>query len=373
MKNKSKAVQLIEEAIIIILLVIVVILAVNLKKTKSAMEEMQVAENVMTGEIEESLEVPEPEITEPVPVEPEEAEKPEETTSGNDAESISNNDTDNSDVSGNSISTSSVKWIENYPKITVNTPLAERVKIYSSYDDTMAINARDKEIIANSTIDFSGMKIACLGDSLTEASNLSDESKGYTQALKDILGAEEVYNLGIGGSTVMAGNRGADPMVDRFGSIPQDTDIIIIFASTNDCLFENQWEFGFIEYDKRMTEGTFCGDLDEMLGGIKYRYIEHGNKFVKLLFVAPPATVLNTEAREEQPGITEQSKFIDAIRTIAPPYGFDVIDMYNANFMNSHDSRIKQEFITDGVHPNEKGYYMIAEHLASEIIQRCEQ
>lgn len=372
MKNKRRAVQLVEEAIIIVLLALVVILAVDLKKTKSAMKDMQEAENITVEATEETPEVTEPEVTEPEPEEPEvvqqpeEPEKQEETTSDNDTESV-----DNSSVSGNA--TATINWIENYPQTTVTTPLAERVKTHSSYDDTMAINARDKEIIANSTIDFSGVKIACLGDSLTQASNLSDESLGYPQALKDILGAAEVYNLGAGGSTVMGGDRGSASMVDRFGEIPEDTDIIIIFASTNDCLFENQWDFGHIEYDKRMTDGTFCGDLDTMAGGIKYKYIEHGNKFVKLLFVAPPATVLNTEVRVEQPGITEQSKFIDAIMAIVPPYGFEVIDMYNTNFLNSHDSRIKQEFVTDGVHPNQQGYYMIAEHLASEIIQRCEQ
>ena len=171
----------------------------------------------------------------------------------------------------------------------------------------------------------------------------------------------------------MRGEMGANPMVDRFGNIPKDTDIIIVFGSTNDCLFENQWEFGHIEYDKRMTKGTFCGDFDEMLGGIMYSYVLHGEKNVKLLVVAPPATVLNTSAREKDPGVIEQAKFIDAIFQIAPSYKFEVIDMYNTNFLNSHDEKVKQEFITDGIHPNEKGYYMIAEHLASQIIQRCEQ
>lgn len=366
MKNKRRAVQLVEEAIIIILLVVIVVLAVDLRKTKLVLKEIQTNEEVPV----EEEEVKEPEVIEPEPEkepepQPKPEEKPEETASGNESESTSGNS-----VSGNE---AAINWIENYPRTTVSTPLAERVKTHSSYDDTMAINARDKEIIANSKIDFSGVKIACLGDSLTEAETLSDPSRGYTYVLKEILGAEEVYNLGIGGSTVMGGESGAAPMVDRFGQIPYDTDIIIIFASTNDALFENQWEFGHIEYDKRMTEDTFCGDLDEMAGGIKYSYVEHGDKFVKLLFVAPPSTVLNTIAREADPGMMEQSKFIDAIMEIVPPYGFDVIDMYNTNFLNSHDAKVKQEFLPDGVHPNEKGHYMIAEHLASEIIQRCEQ
>lgn len=364
MKNKRRVVQLVEEAIIIILLVAVVVMAVDLRKTKLVLKEVQTNEEAMT-EVGEEPEVTEPEPEKEPEPQPKPEEKPAETASGNEEGS-----TDGNSVSGNE---AAVNWIENYPRTTVSAPLAERVKTHSSYDDTMAINAKDKEIIAKSKIDFSGVKIACLGDSLTQASNLDDPSKGYPQALKEILGAAEVYNLGAGGSTVMGGESGAAPMVDRFGAIPSDVDIIIVFASTNDALFENQWEFGHIEYDKRMTEDTFCGDLDAMAGGIKYSYVEHGDKFVKLLFVAPPSTVLNTTAREADPGMMEQSKFIDAIMEIVPPYGFDVIDLYNTNFLNSHDAKVKQEFMPDGVHPNEKGYYMIAEHLASEIIKRCEQ
>ena len=353
-----------EEIVIIILLALVVILAVDLKKTKTAMNELLTNEPA-TEEVAviEPEEEPQEENSEQ-PATEEVVRPPEETT-------VSVNEVVAEEVtaSGNSV----VNWIENYPQTTVQMPLSERVKLYSSYDDTMATNARDKEIIANSTVDFSEVKIACLGDSLTAASNLSDTSLGYTNALKEILGAKEVYNLGIGGSTVMRGEMGANPMVDRFGNIPKDTDSIIVFGSTNDCLFENQWEFGHIEYDKRMTKGTFCGDFDEMLGGIMYSYVLHGEKNVKLLVVAPPATVLNTSAREKDPGVIEQAKFIDAIFQIAPSYKFEVIDMYNTNFLNSHDEKVKQEFITDGIHPNEKGYYMITEHLASQIIQRCEQ
>ena len=49
------------------------------------------------------------------------------------------------------------------------------------------------------------MKIACLGDSITAAANLEEE-EGYEQyaypaRMQALLGAQEVYNLGIGGSS----------------------------------------------------------------------------------------------------------------------------------------------------------------------------
>ena len=364
MKVKHSKVQIAEEFAIIILLALVIILAVELKKTKTAMNELVANLPAVEQEAEnepEIVEKSEDDLTKVPQVKPENTE--DEKTSDN----VTAND--NETMSGNSV----INWIENYPQTTIQMPLEERVKLYSSYDDTMAQNARDKEIIANTKVDFSEVKIACLGDSLTAASNLGDDKYSYPTLLKEILGAKEVYNLGIGGSTIIRGDVGANPMVERFGRIPKDTDIIIVFGSTNDSLFENKWEFGHIEYDKRMTKGTFCGDLDEMLGGIMYSYVAHGEKVVKLLIVAPPATVLNTEGVAEDPGMIPQSKFIEAIYAIAPAYKFEIIDMYHTNFLNSHDERIKKEFIADGVHPNEAGYRIIAEHLASQIIQRCEQ
>ncbi len=360
MKNKNKTVQAVEETLIVILLAAVVILAMKLWKLQARLTELTANQTT----VEENVPQPQPQ-PDPVLEPPKEPDLPKEEDT---AENVSGNDT--ATASGNDMR-AAVRWIENYPRTTLEMPLSERVKTHSSYDDTLALNAADKAVIENAAIDFSGVKIACLGDSLTWPENV-EESQTYPEVLKEILGAEEVYNLGIGGSTVMRGDRGANPMVDRFGKIPSDTDILIVFASTNDCLFENQWEFGHIEYEKRMTEGTFCGDLDEMLGGIKYSYVDHSDRYVKLLFVAPPATMLNTEARKSDPGIMEQSAFIDAIMEIAPPYGFDVIDMYNANFLNSHDAKVKEEYVTDGVHPNAAGHRMIAQRLASEIIKRCE-
>ncbi|MDD6203114.1 MAG: SGNH/GDSL hydrolase family protein [Lachnospiraceae bacterium] len=280
-------------------------------------------------------------------------------------------------VSANSIEAAKVKWKKDYPTNNAEKTLEENQNIRSSYEETLATNAFDKKMIDNSTIDFSDVKIAIIGDSITAGSNLSvDEQKQYAipVQLQKILGAKEVYNLGIGGSTV---SRVSDsyPMVDRWQNIPTDTDIIIVFGGTNDCLIENKWDYGFLEYDKRMTSGTFCGDLDEMLGGIKYTYREHNeNSYIKFLIVNPPSTILQDAVYNRDPGnMVHQSAFAEAINEIAPAYGFEVIDMYDNNLFNSHDENVNKTWIYDGVHGNAEAYQMIAEHLASEIIQRIEQ
>lgn len=276
------------------------------------------------------------------------------------------------------IRSAKLKWIADYPQITETSTLEEKMSQRSSYEETLAVNAFDKKIIENSNIDFSDIKITIVGDSLTAATNLeeADAAKyAYPVILEQILGCKEIVNLGIGGSTI---SRCSDSyaMVNRWDEIPEDSDIIIIFGSSNDALFENKWQYGELEYDKRMTSGTFCGDLDELCGKIQYVYNQHSEyeHYTKFFFVAPPSTILNDGVYATDPGnMVHQRDFIAAINEIAPAYGFDVIDMYNANILNSHDIDVNQKFMPDGIHGNVDGYRIMAEHIASEIIQRIKQ
>ena len=279
-------------------------------------------------------------------------------------------------VSANSIDAAKVKWIEDYPAVNSDKTLEEKAAERSSYEETLAVNAFDKKVIENSTIDFSDVKITILGDSLTEGSNLDEEERAkyaYPVILKDLLGCKEVVNLGIGGSTVS--RAGSYAMVDRWQDIPKDSDIIIVFGGSNDCLFENKWDYGELEYEHRMTDGTFCGDLDELVAGIEYVYRDHNlDSFIKLLYINPPSTVLNDAVYAIDPGnMVQQQAFAEAINEIAPAYSFEVIDFYNNNILNSHDRDVNEQFVPDGIHGNAEGYRIMAEHIASQIIQRIEQ
>lgn len=271
---------------------------------------------------------------------------------------------------------SKLNWNTSYPAIAEENTLEWHAARETSYDTTMRTNEFDKKVIENSTIDFSDVKIAILGDSITAATNLDEEQQAlynYPRLLSEILGCD-VVNLGIGGSVVSrcASNH---PMVERWNEMPDDSDIIIIFGGTNDCLFENKWQFGHVEYDLRMNPETFCGDLDEMCSGLKWKFTDNTtDRYVKLIYINPMSTILNDGVYATDPGnMVEQRTFAEAINEIVPPYGFDVIDLYNQNFLNSHDPDINHNYVTDGVHPNPDGYEILAEHIASQIIQRINQ
>ncbi len=245
--------------------------------------------------------------------------------------------------------------------------LEKRRLFRTSLEETLEVNQADRERIAENKKDFSQMKIACLGDSITAAANLEGE-EGYQQyaypaRLKELLGAKEVYNLGIGGSSI--GRYWSDAYVDRYQEIPEDTDIIIVMGGTNDGFCASDKEFGNL--DERAYR-TFCGDLNELMKGLKEKYPD-----TEIFFATPLPNVLQDYLMSERKYLLPQQKFVDVIITLAKEYGFSVIDLYNSNILDSHDANVVADYIPDGVHGNHDGYQIMAEHFAARLVQHYEE
>lgn len=244
--------------------------------------------------------------------------------------------------------------------------LAERRLLRTSLIETWRVNQEDRQTVADSTKDFSDLKIACLGDSITAAANLENEENyqqyAYPARLKELLGAQEVYNLGIGGSSI--GRYWADAYVDRYQEIPEDADIIIVMGGTNDGFCVSDKEFGNL--DERAYR-TFCGDLDELMRGLRENYPD-----ADIFFVTPLPNVLHDYLMSERDYLLPQQNFVDVILTLAKEYDYKVIDLYNSNILDSHDVDVVADYIPDGVHANREGYQIMAEHFAAQLIQYYE-
>ncbi len=274
--------------------------------------------------------------------------------------SVSENSVSENSVSENSVSENSVS--EN----SVSGNGQQEKQLCASYEKTIEINREDKKIISDNQYDFSDIKMTCLGDSITEASNLNKtegcERMSYPYQLFHILGAEEVVNLGIGGSSI--GRYWDNAFVDRYREIPQDTDLIIVMGGTNDgfCVTEN--ELGSLKERKAYT---FAGDLDEMLKGLKENYPE-----TEIILVSPLSTVLHDMLRKTNDKLLPQAAFTDIMEQLAAEYDVHYIDLYHSNLLDTHDAAVIHNFMPDGVHGNEAGYRILAEHLAAEIIKTYE-
>lgn len=284
--------------------------------------------------------------------------------SGNRLMSVSGNT-----VSGNSISGNAIQK-DAFPGGVISenggSTLLEKRKIRASYMETRKQNGIDKKAISENDVDFSEISIACLGDSITEAANLSDmenyQQYSYPTKLKDLLGAESVVNLGIGGSSI--GRYWDQAFVDRYQEIPEDTDLILVMGGTNDgfCLSEN--ELGTMEERK---ERTYIGDLDELMRSLKRDYPD-----ATIVFATPLPNVLHDILRKERDYLLPQSLLVNIMKQLAAEYEIPVIDLYNSNILDTHDAAVIYNYMPDGVHCNFDGYTLLAEHMAAEVIRLYE-
>lgn len=263
-------------------------------------------------------------------------------------------------VSGNDSGVIKPVLIQGYQDTTEKLTLAQRMAIRSSYEETLAINQQDQAVIAASTLDFSNMKIAFLGDSITAGVN---GATPYPYLVKELLGVKEVYNLGQGGSTI-ATIDGSAAMTERCNDIPADADIIVVMGGTNDNFYQPSWKFGFMTWETK-GEGTFCGELQLLMKKFKWSYPN-----AKVLFLTPPSNSKIDELRAKDKSLQDQSVYAEAINYIGAEQGIEVIDLFNLNFLNSHDATVLSTWMNDEVHPNSYGNKILAEKVAAEIIKR---
>lgn len=277
--------------------------------------------------------------------------------------SVSDNTVSGNTVSENQVSGGGISLTTVSGNILVRPTLRERRLEQSSYMETVEWNEADQVVIGQSTLDFSDKKIACLGDSITQAANLESmedyQQYSYPTKLTEILGAEEVVNLGIGGSSI--GRYWQDAFVDRYMDIPEDTDLILVMGGTNDGFCLHRENVGNFE---ERSPRTLIGDLDELMRGLKENYPD-----AEVVFVTPLPNVLHDILRKDRPELMSQRVIVDSMIALAREYEFDVIDLYDSNLLDSHDAAVISNYMPDGVHCNPDGYRILAEHIAADLIR----
>lgn len=277
--------------------------------------------------------------------------------------SVSDNTISENQVSGNNASGGGISLTTVSGNILVRPTLRERRLEQSSYMETVEWNEADQAVIGQSTLDFSDKKIACLGDSITQAANLENmedyQQYSYPAKLAEVLGAKEVVNLGIGGSSI--GRYWQDAFVERYMDIPEDTDLILVMGGTNDGFCLHKENVG--NFEERAPR-TLIGDLAELMRGLKENYPD-----AEVVFITPLPNVLHDILRKERPELMSQRVIVDSMIVLAKEYEFDVIDLYDSNLLDSHDAAVISNYMPDGVHCNPDGYQILAEHIAADLIR----
>ncbi len=186
------------------------------------------------------------------------------------------------------------------------------------------------------------VRVACIGDSITQGMGAS-EGFSYPSQLQKLLGENwQVGNYGVSGRTLL--KKGDFPYWKERAyqkALNSKPDVVIIMLGTNDTKAPN-WKH----------EANFTADYTELVKSFQ-------NLASKpRIYICRPCPAPNTEdGGINEKGVQEQIKRIDQL---AKEMNLGVIDMHAA-------LKDKPETLPDGVHPNNEGAAEMAKAAAKAL------
>jgi len=189
------------------------------------------------------------------------------------------------------------------------------------------------------------MKIACVGDSITEGSGLSSPStQSYPARLQRLLGTNyNVRNFGVSGRTLL--KKGDFPYWNEpFFKQSHDfyADIVIIQLGTNDSKPQN-WRYGT----------NFVADYEELIAS----YATLSNS--PTVYVCTPCPVYASGAYDIRPGVIA-TNIVPLVQDISQRHALPLIDLQTRLAAHS-------EWFPDTVHPNSRGMAVMAAIMFSGL------
>jgi len=226
--------------------------------------------------------------------------------------------------------------------------------------------------------ELKGVKVTTYGDSITAQG-------GWQKILKFRFGFDEVYNRGIGSTTytkndlyayldadgnyISRSNLVKDQPEntikieswlsshDRIGTIPQDTDVVLIMAGTNDFGYA---EIGELSYP--YNEDTFKNSVALTVQRVK----EHIGEEKLVILMSQLNSRCNDGSSDEivnSIGLKD-SDYVKAVEEVAAELNVPYIDVYNNTIINTWNRKV---FIKDTVHPNKIGQIELARVISQGI------
>lgn len=190
------------------------------------------------------------------------------------------------------------------------------------------------------------IKIACVGDSITEGYGLANQSKtAYPAVLGNILGDDYiVLNCGRSATTMRKGGDFPYWIAKEFRTpFVFEPDVIIVKLGTNDTKPENWDAEGYLNSYQSMID--------------TFKTIPSNPK----IYACLPVPVFKTKW-----GINDSTVIagvIPAIKKLAETNNIEIIDLYNT-------MQDQGKNFPDSIHPNEKAAAKMAEIVSKEILKK---
>ncbi len=204
-------------------------------------------------------------------------------------------------------------------------------------------------------MELKNLKINFLGDSITEGQGFVP----YVQVIKDKYGLAEAYNCGIGGTRIAKQSKPSNPIrFDLYFGLrakvmPKDVDAVVVFGGTNDYGHGDS-KMGDIDSTDIYT---FYGALNTLITELKVDFPDS-----KIIFMTPIRRV-GERNRNYNGKILED--YVNAVIDVTKKHNVPVIDLFRSNIFDPNDKNL----LPDGLHPNDEGQAILAQHIAEELMK----
>lgn len=212
-----------------------------------------------------------------------------------------------------------------------------------------------------------GLKVAFLGDSITEGYGVTDKNNRYDNRLKDMCRFETTYNYGIGGSR-LAHQRipSEEPRRDlcfcgRMYLIDRSADLIVVYGGVNDYLHGDA-PLGEFE---DTTPATFQGAVRYLMTNLPKVYPN-----AKIVFLAPAhccrpigSDKFPSPRPSKLPDAQPLAFYVDVIVKMGAELGIPVFNMFEDLGLDPNDEAIRERYTVDGLHFNDDGHAIIAQKV----------
>ena len=222
-------------------------------------------------------------------------------------------------------------------------------------------NNKDWIDISKAKSKFKGKKLITVGDSITEGVGASNKEVTYPGYLKNKYGLN-VVNVGIAGATWANYNDGRDNIsiihqVDNTDFT--DADFVTIFAGTND--------FGRTNGDT--IGNTTDTETNTVKGAMNYVFnkILTQNPRVKIAVITPMwrQRLASGDNKDSDTNTILGQYLIDYVKAIEEQAKYNHIpclNLYETCLINKYNY---STYLSDGLHPNDKGYELLADKIHS--------
>lgn len=211
-------------------------------------------------------------------------------------------------------------------------------------------------------MELKGIKMACLGDSITEGAGVSNRENMFFNRLQRECGIRALYIDGIGGTRIARQQKPSENQItdlyfaSRVDAIDEDCDLVVVFGGTND--------FGHGDAPMGTPEDR---TVDTFWGACHVLCEKLINRFPKsqIVFMSP----LHRENEDSPRGDNKPepvgilSDYVEALHTVTRRFSIPFLDLFQVSGITPKVPVYKTLYMPDGLHPNDAGHERIAQRL----------